>query len=820
MVKESERQSLRKIIKRANQIEDISKVNHDEEKYYEVVDEYGITNELNNIIDGFNDHQPVKSAMFNKSELNIGIICDEFLFYSLQNAANLTYIPYSNQLEVDETIDMLLIVTSWRGLDHSWDYIANPKSSKRTKLISLINDYKQSDIPTVFYSKEDPVSYKEYLSLAKECDFIFTSAKEMVDTYIRDTGNKNVNYLEFGVNPLYHNPIGKDLSNDYLNNIVTFAGSWMVRFPERNKEALQMFSAVNRTEKKLAIVDRQYERRMSRYHYPSYLIKNISATIPHERLMRLHKATNWGINLNSVKDSVTMFANRVYELQAMGNVIISNYNKGVHIKFPHIFISSFQNDIQHFLKTVKKEEEKELIATGLRSVMLSHTSYHRIAKLIQTIDSTYKLNSPQVLIVGENEQSEKAFHNQSYENVDYINLTNFQEEKVINDYDFIAFFSAHINYKSNYIENLLSAFVYTDSDVVVMGHDFYDYVENRSIIKPLGMIKSEKLSLVGNRNHELAVFNIPLTQIGVYEASIDEQGNETDKLLTIVIPIEEDYRFLRYKSLLGLKETYLSDKINIILVDNGIRNVNDFPFMNELKEEYKNLSYYYVGDQGLELNQIKNQLMSEIKSGFITFVEPQNQLSVIGLKDSLHTLEAHPEMDLLIPTEESDENIEEEQKNHFINQINRLDGRLSGLIIRKSFLLKNNIEFNEEIKDDDMLFLIKVLKTASNIAFSQQKLHHDYSVSFELSESTFIAILKESLLREQLIRNQLDHKELVDYTNEVFINKFVVNYIEIFKKIENDKLKGLELIKEIYETFETYYDGKNEDLNDFVRLLF
>src|SRR5699024_6836667 len=139
------------------------------------------------------------------------------------------------------------------------------------------------------------------------------SAHEMVDTYIRDRGNKNVNYLEFGVNSLYDNPICKDLSNDYLNNIVTFAGSWMVRLPERNKEALQMFSAVNRTEKKLAIVDRQYERRMSRHHYPSYLIKNISATIPHERLMRLHKATNWGINLNSVKDSVTMFANRVYE---------------------------------------------------------------------------------------------------------------------------------------------------------------------------------------------------------------------------------------------------------------------------------------------------------------------------------------------------------------------------------------------------------------------------------------------------------------------------------------------------------------------------
>src|SRR5699024_7194194 len=124
--------------------------------------------------------------------------------------------------------------------------------------------------------------------------------------------------------------------------------SWMVRFPERNEEALEMFSAVNKTDKTLAIVDRQYERKMARYHYPSFLIKNISETIPHERLMRLHKATNWGINLNSVRDSVTMFANRIYELQAMGNVVISNYNKGVQIKFPHLFISIYQNNIQNF----------------------------------------------------------------------------------------------------------------------------------------------------------------------------------------------------------------------------------------------------------------------------------------------------------------------------------------------------------------------------------------------------------------------------------------------------------------------------------------
>src|SRR5699024_5572494 len=215
----------------------------------------------------------------------------------------------------------------------------------------------------------------------------------------------------------------------------------------RNAEALEMFSAVNKTDKELVIVDRQYERKMSRYHYPSFLLKNISATIPHERLMRLHKATNWGINLNSVKNSITMCANRIYELQAMGTVVISNYNKGVHTKFPHLVISSYQNDIQHFIRTITSEEENELIATGIREVMLNHTSYHRVAKLIQINDPSYKLTSPKILIVGENQHSEESFNNQSYENLDYVSKEKFEQQDILNNYDFIALFSCHLNYK-------------------------------------------------------------------------------------------------------------------------------------------------------------------------------------------------------------------------------------------------------------------------------------------------------------------------------------------------------------------------------------
>ena len=49
--------------------------------------------------------------------------------------------------------------------------------------------------------------------------------------------------------------------------------------------------------------------------------------------MNTHRLFRWAINVNSVKYSETMFANRVYELQAMGNLLLTNYSMGVNNKF-------------------------------------------------------------------------------------------------------------------------------------------------------------------------------------------------------------------------------------------------------------------------------------------------------------------------------------------------------------------------------------------------------------------------------------------------------------------------------------------------------
>src|SRR5690606_7062273 len=110
--------------------------------------------------------------------------------------------------------------------------LSNPNGSKRRdEVLEIIKYYRSKGIKIAFYSKEDPTNYDRYVGLAKECDYIFTTAAEKVESYKQDTKNENVHVLQFGINPLYHNPIG--IRKFPKEKDILFAGSWYKRYPHR-----------------------------------------------------------------------------------------------------------------------------------------------------------------------------------------------------------------------------------------------------------------------------------------------------------------------------------------------------------------------------------------------------------------------------------------------------------------------------------------------------------------------------------------------------------------------------------------------------------
>src|SRR5690606_11613819 len=116
------------------------------------------------------------SQYFNEMTSQIGLIADEFLFNSFKDVGNFVYISKNSTWENYKDLNMVIVASTWKGINNDWKGMANPDSKVRSDLINLIEDFKRQGIKVVFYSKEDPTNYEKFIGIAKHCDYIFTTA--------------------------------------------------------------------------------------------------------------------------------------------------------------------------------------------------------------------------------------------------------------------------------------------------------------------------------------------------------------------------------------------------------------------------------------------------------------------------------------------------------------------------------------------------------------------------------------------------------------------------------------------------------------------
>src|SRR5699024_8158644 len=205
-------------------------------------------------------------------------------------------------------------------------------------------------------------------------------------------------------------------SEKYKKDIL-FAGSWLTKYPVRMGETKKLFDAIKKQNAPFTIIDRNYHLANPRYQFPSKYIPHLAEPLPHDELMKLHKVLRWSINMNSVKYSQTMFANRVYELQAFGNILLSNYNTGINNLFPNVRIINTGEDFNVIYNTSEKDL-LELQAKGIRNVFKEHTSFHRIQQIASTIGLPVDEFGNSVLVVlnNDSEINRQNYNQQLYAN--------------------------------------------------------------------------------------------------------------------------------------------------------------------------------------------------------------------------------------------------------------------------------------------------------------------------------------------------------------------------------------------------------------------
>ncbi|MEK8227730.1 hypothetical protein NKG05_18920 [Oerskovia sp. M15] len=89
----------------------------------------------------------------------------------------------------------------------AWQYHLTGTSAPRPAFIELVTFCREQGIPTVFWNKEDPVHFEDFLESAALFDRVCTTDVNRVPDYVERLGHDRVSVLPFAAQPAIHNPV-------------------------------------------------------------------------------------------------------------------------------------------------------------------------------------------------------------------------------------------------------------------------------------------------------------------------------------------------------------------------------------------------------------------------------------------------------------------------------------------------------------------------------------------------------------------------------------------------------------------------------------
>lgn len=347
----------------------------------------------------------------NKSSIKVAFICDEMTYKTFCEECHSVFLTPNNWKKVlkEWKPDFLFCESAWLGIQECkgcWrgKIYKNQtlKFDNRKTLLQILKFCQKNQIKTVFWNKEDPTYFGnqqyDFVSTALLFDYIFTTCQECISEYKR-LGHPKVFLLQFAANPLIYNPI----HSTKKRNQAVFAGSWYGENKERCKEMRRIFDMVLHLGIELVIFDRNYGTTSFQKQFPEKYQPYVRPAVPFEQLGDIIKQSQYAININTVTESSTMFARRVFELILCNTVIISNPSAGMAAEFPNGIVFT-----DHSISISELEEAQKWKEKNICLVLKKHLNHNRFYQLCKETGFLRSLSEfPKIAVFYQNEAHAK-----------------------------------------------------------------------------------------------------------------------------------------------------------------------------------------------------------------------------------------------------------------------------------------------------------------------------------------------------------------------------------------------------------------------------
>ncbi|MGJ6980118.1 glycosyltransferase [Aestuariimicrobium soli] len=587
----------------------------------------------------------------------LAVITDEYMYNFYKDAFRETVYVSPDNVEdvIEQGFDLLLYVTCWRGLEgEEWRGIGfRPKPAEA--LERLLDHCAREGKPTVFQSIEDPSNYEYFLDIARRFDHVFTSDTTCIPRYVADLGHSKVHYGEYGANPQINNPIG---NRRHTLTHAFFAGSYPERYPERCADMETVFDSILASGGGLQIADRNAG--VSGLEYPERFRAFTMPPLDHATLQAVHKLFRYSLNFNSIKESPTMCAMRIYELQAQGRGIISNYALSVLNKFPEIRIVAHPESLARTLLGEPTDDEYQLCERLVRNVMTAHTSVEVAARMLTAIglDDGGVAAEPTIAVIADDD----ALVGQSYPHIVRFSRDEaIREPERILEHRYWVAVDPSVTYGPDFLRDRVNAFKYCDVDYVAQpafaaeaDAPVHDFVTGRPD-PAVTLFASDRVSIAealdpqstrrGWSGYHLPPYQASLTSAG----EVTAEGTVTDPRLTVVVPVHNNGRFLETKCLPSLRRNTIWDDLEVLLVDDGSTDGSTPDICRAIAQSHPQVRFL-ESDRAASgsASRPRNRGVAAATAPLVAFLDPDNEISEGGYDTLLALFEeatvSHPDL--------------------------------------------------------------------------------------------------------------------------------------------------------------------------------
>ena len=330
------------------------------------------------------------------ASVRVGVILDDFS--ALAFAYEWDTVPLSRRgwREQLQSLDLVFIESAWNGNQGQWKYQLTGENGLKADARELLATCRERGIPTVFWNKEDPPHFEDFLEAASLCDHVFTSDSRLVDDYRNQLGHDRVSPLSFAAQPAIHNPVRP--AGPRREAGAAFAGMYFAhKYPERREQMDWLLGgavdAARKAQERFTIFSRQHGGE-EKYQFPGELADHVVGSLPYDRMPNAYKDFALFLNVNSVVDSPSMCARRIFEITASGTPVVSAPSAATRRFFPvdEVFQPADRTEAAHTVRALMRSPElrDRSVHLAQRRIWGEHTYTHRAMEIMGVLDIAHR----------------------------------------------------------------------------------------------------------------------------------------------------------------------------------------------------------------------------------------------------------------------------------------------------------------------------------------------------------------------------------------------------------------------------------------------